>query len=952
MNHGYLWAVTKAGTPQRINSKEKPEANEIYDWEDFPVHGVGGEPVHIIKLASTPEVVFAIDRGGHVYVFSTQTHLAIRQTVTTYSNQRWYPVIGWCSHTLPTDRPTFSNHDGTQRLTFESFSLRSDGWRWEEPWLVAQDSRRFDKEGWEYGLNFGRSIDWTSSQKSTSFVRRRLFKRTMRFVAIEHWIQMAMTNSEHKFLDLCAGNFASGSEGAFDLFALSEFGRIYRREGVCRNNPEGSKWGQIEGISSNDGGFEDISALGTSAAHRCLLVLTWDGRLYARWGMTPERPHGRGWMPINLPGSQPITGFALGYTSLWIVSVEAKIFTSNVSVDHKGIHLTQTNFREAGEAMCRMSCSRNDQVFAIANGTEVLHVRTGVCPEEPYGKIWTPMVHRNGENRMLQVDASTVSFTHRRIPKAWIDENFAPSTLDLSQIRDAQWRVKIISELREMNDRCWGVFQESIDGPEIENFARTDDQKWRLETRVAAIIANTGLLNWSEGVFQLSDTEIHVTLKRGTVYRRPLEDLCAIYPISSSKPAICVSMRPLSSSSLIRIGFSTDDERVQWIHELEKEIRRCAVLLPRDRRSQWAFSILDDGTPRCHVISQMRADKNNTQIPVSLDSAPTLLVPGHFIDISAGSERVVWAITSAGHVYALESRYDPLDEEVEHQKYAFFRGFLPFDGCSGNVYAWCDLFGKQKDKTMRLPRGWTWSDLEWKLKSDWEFGVRLDGEWGVAEKKASARRRVWQRERVFETSGPWIRVDCPPAESVHVSRNNDMILTWVITKSGDVLVRLGCCRAGPQGQDWFHVSSEWPIRLLCISSGNRVWALTKCNRLLVRECANAVDIYKIDWREVIVEEVTLSEIIEITACSRVLWMLRNDGRMLGVWLFSRKVRVFTLPNPERDPASSDYGRSRRESLGNRATRDLPQKWNNPGNSTLSTSRIRDSVGENRNERHF
>ncbi|KAE9418363.1 hypothetical protein Angca_001980, partial [Angiostrongylus cantonensis] len=57
---------------------------------------------------------------------------------------RWYPVMGWCSRTLPTDR--FTNESGWKSGEMDKFQLKSEGWRWEEPWIVDLDARRCDKE--------------------------------------------------------------------------------------------------------------------------------------------------------------------------------------------------------------------------------------------------------------------------------------------------------------------------------------------------------------------------------------------------------------------------------------------------------------------------------------------------------------------------------------------------------------------------------------------------------------------------------------------------------------------------------------------------------------------------------------------------------------------------------------------------------------------------------------
>ncbi|VDL79670.1 unnamed protein product [Nippostrongylus brasiliensis] len=48
-------------------------------------------------------------------------------------------MIGWSSRTLPTDRSSFSNEDGSKAINVAGIQLKADGWRWEEPWIVAAD---------------------------------------------------------------------------------------------------------------------------------------------------------------------------------------------------------------------------------------------------------------------------------------------------------------------------------------------------------------------------------------------------------------------------------------------------------------------------------------------------------------------------------------------------------------------------------------------------------------------------------------------------------------------------------------------------------------------------------------------------------------------------------------------------------------------------------------------
>ncbi|VDM80939.1 unnamed protein product, partial [Strongylus vulgaris] len=114
-------------------------------WKPEPLI-VAGENVRICQIAAAPHAAFALDSFGAVHLFLLSSHLTIRQKVEVYSNQRWYPMIGWSSRTLPTDRASFSNEDGTKSGEMTGFHLKSEGWRWEEPWIIDVDVRKHDKE--------------------------------------------------------------------------------------------------------------------------------------------------------------------------------------------------------------------------------------------------------------------------------------------------------------------------------------------------------------------------------------------------------------------------------------------------------------------------------------------------------------------------------------------------------------------------------------------------------------------------------------------------------------------------------------------------------------------------------------------------------------------------------------------------------------------------------------
>lgn len=219
-------------------------------------------------------------------------------------------MIGWSSRMLPTDRASFSNEDGSISGEMAGFHLKSDGWRWEEPWIVDVDVRKHDKEvgsaficrensnhsvillspvqGWEYATNFAGAV-WKPENGVSSFVRRRLWKRHMRYTSLEKWAEVRreilcrltsysafnliqLPRSNELIVELAVGGFDMLPERECFLFALSKdgallrfgsyssyfsnflssflelFTSVFRRVGIHANNPDGDCWHEIDGI--------------------------------------------------------------------------------------------------------------------------------------------------------------------------------------------------------------------------------------------------------------------------------------------------------------------------------------------------------------------------------------------------------------------------------------------------------------------------------------------------------------------------------------------------------------------------------------------------------------------------------------------------------------------------------------------------------------------------------
>ena len=97
--------------------------------------------------------------------------------VECWENMRWYPVIGWSTKLLPTDRYQWSSKDGKQNLTKENFD-KNQKYDWVGGWERYVMPKETDMEGWQY------AIDFPATYKPEWFVgvcvKRRMWTRKFR----------------------------------------------------------------------------------------------------------------------------------------------------------------------------------------------------------------------------------------------------------------------------------------------------------------------------------------------------------------------------------------------------------------------------------------------------------------------------------------------------------------------------------------------------------------------------------------------------------------------------------------------------------------------------------------------------------------------------------------------------------------------------------------------------
>ena len=96
--------------------------------------------------------------------------------VDCYENQRYYPVIGWSSRLLPTDRPAWSNEDGAQARQFTDYKCPI-GWSWAEDWQIEKGGGSVDADGWQYASEFTKDWKGEPVRSGRHLVRRRRWVR-------------------------------------------------------------------------------------------------------------------------------------------------------------------------------------------------------------------------------------------------------------------------------------------------------------------------------------------------------------------------------------------------------------------------------------------------------------------------------------------------------------------------------------------------------------------------------------------------------------------------------------------------------------------------------------------------------------------------------------------------------------------------------------------------------
>lgn len=194
-------------------------------WREFQYSGLDFK-----RISATTNVLYAIGGDRQVYVLVHGLDIPIRIKEEVYENERWFPIEGFGNRLLPTDRPKFSNVDGTENRAINSIRLPSACWIWEGDWQLecTLDGEPLDHDGWTYAIDF--PAKYYPKKSWNTCVRRRKWIRMRRYNAINAWCAIAPLHkdaTQEPFVDVAIGCIGADNQNSqLSVWAVSAHGRV------------------------------------------------------------------------------------------------------------------------------------------------------------------------------------------------------------------------------------------------------------------------------------------------------------------------------------------------------------------------------------------------------------------------------------------------------------------------------------------------------------------------------------------------------------------------------------------------------------------------------------------------------------------------------------------------------------------------------------------------------
>lgn len=299
-----------------------------------------------------------------------------------YENQRWNPISGFSTASLPTDRHLWSDITGKHKRSKEYNKLLSMHWQFVSEWIVDFNvPGGCDREGWQYAVDF--PMTYHAKKQFTDYARRRRWYRKCRLNTRGPWKEVGQT----KVVDVALQSFHGVEE--LQVWAVSSTGDVLLRKNVTTSTPAGNSWSHVACDIA-------IMSIACSRENR-VWALAKNGAILFRTGITKDNPIGETWLRVETPSNVHFKQISVGSMGVWVLDTTGRLGVrreiSSSRPDGTHWQLIPIIINDApnfeGEGNSGFRCiSVGDVVMAVSNSGYICK-RDGVTDDDPAGTGWT-----------------------------------------------------------------------------------------------------------------------------------------------------------------------------------------------------------------------------------------------------------------------------------------------------------------------------------------------------------------------------------------------------------------------------------------------------------------------------------------------------------------------------------------------------------------------------------
>ena len=299
-----------------------------------------------------------------------------------YENQRWNPISGFSTTSLPTDRPMWSDITGRHKRSKEYNKLLSTHWQFVSDWLVDfKVPGGCDRDGWQYAVDF--PMTYHAKKQFTDYARRRRWYRKCRLNTRGPWKEVGQT----RVVDVALQSFQGVEE--ITVWAVSSAGDVLMRKNVTAATPAGNSWEHVPCDVF-------IVSITCSRDNRVWAVAK-NGAILYRLGVEADQPSGESWQRVEAPSNVHFKHISAGALGVWAVDNTGRLVVRRdiTSAHPDGTHWQlisnvvndPPNFEGEGNIGFK-SVAVSDVVIAVSNSGYICK-RDGITSDNPAGSGWT-----------------------------------------------------------------------------------------------------------------------------------------------------------------------------------------------------------------------------------------------------------------------------------------------------------------------------------------------------------------------------------------------------------------------------------------------------------------------------------------------------------------------------------------------------------------------------------